>query len=101
MVLILSMQLTQGAASSAQYGIARTRRVRRAPALHDHNMRLNRGAPMHILWTALGIAGSIIATYVGQAMGWHQAGQSAGLVGALLGAVVLLVIYHLIVRTRQ
>lgn len=53
------------------------------------------------LTAALGIAGSIIATYVGQAMGWYQAGQSAGFIGGLLGAIVLLVVYHLIVRTRS
>ena len=52
------------------------------------------------LTAALGIAGSIIATYVGQAMGWYQAGQTAGFVGGLVGAVVLLVIYHLFTRTR-
>jgi uncharacterized membrane protein YeaQ/YmgE (transglycosylase-associated protein family) len=52
------------------------------------------------LTAALGIAGSIIATYVGQFMGWYQAGESAGFIGALTGAVVLLVIYHLVMRTR-
>ncbi len=52
------------------------------------------------LTAALGIAGSIIATYVGQAMGWYQAGESAGFVGDVLGAIVLLAIYHLIVRNR-
>jgi uncharacterized membrane protein YeaQ/YmgE (transglycosylase-associated protein family) len=50
------------------------------------------------LTAALGIAGSIGATYVGQAMGWYQAGEGAGFVGALIGAIVLLVIYHLIAR---
>ena len=54
-----------------------------------------------VLTAALGIAGSISATYVGQAMGWYQAGKSAGFVGGLLGAIVLLVLYHLIVRTRS
>ncbi|HEY7942912.1 MAG TPA: GlsB/YeaQ/YmgE family stress response membrane protein [Casimicrobiaceae bacterium] len=51
-----------------------------------------------LLTAALGIAGSIGATYIGQAMGWYQAGQGAGFIGALIGAVILLVIYHLIVR---
>jgi uncharacterized membrane protein YeaQ/YmgE (transglycosylase-associated protein family) len=49
---------------------------------------------------ALGIAGSIVATYVGQAMGWYQAGESAGFVGGVIGAIVLLVIYHLFRRNR-
>lgn len=51
-----------------------------------------------LLTSALGIAGSIGATYLGQAMGWYQAGQGAGFFGALIGAIILLVIYHLIAR---
>ena len=50
---------------------------------------------------ALGIAGSLIATYVGRALGWYQVGQSAGFIAALIGAVVLLVIYHLVIRSRS
>jgi uncharacterized membrane protein YeaQ/YmgE (transglycosylase-associated protein family) len=45
---------------------------------------------------ALGIAGSIIATWLGQAIGWYQAGQSAGFIMSVVGAVVLLFIYRLI-----
>ena len=45
---------------------------------------------------ALGIAGSIIATWLGQAVGWYQAGQSAGFIMSVVGAVVLLFIYRLI-----
>ena len=48
---------------------------------------------------AIGIAGSLIATYVGQAVGWYQAGESAGFIGAVIGAIVLLVIYHLVRRS--
>ena len=48
---------------------------------------------------ALGIAGSIIATWLGQAIGWYQAGQSAGFIMSVVGAVVLLFIYRLI-RSR-
>jgi uncharacterized membrane protein YeaQ/YmgE (transglycosylase-associated protein family) len=39
---------------------------------------------------ALGIAGSIIATWLGQAIGWYQAGQSAGFIMSVVGAVLLL-----------
>ncbi len=53
------------------------------------------------LTAALGIAGSIIATYVGHAMGWYVAGETAGFIGGLVGAIVLLVIYHLFTRTRS
>jgi uncharacterized membrane protein YeaQ/YmgE (transglycosylase-associated protein family) len=52
------------------------------------------------LTAALGIAGSILATYLGHLLGWYQAGESAGFIGALIGAIVLLVIYHLVMRSR-
>jgi uncharacterized membrane protein YeaQ/YmgE (transglycosylase-associated protein family) len=47
---------------------------------------------------AIGIAGSLVATFAGQALGWYNAGQPAGFVGSLIGAIILLVIYHLIRR---
>ncbi len=43
-----------------------------------------------ILTGALGIAGSLAAGFVGQALGWYQAGQGAGWIASVLGAVVLL-----------
>ena len=46
----------------------------------------------------LGIVGSLVATYLGQAMGWYQAGASAGFIASVVGAIVLLVIYGLVVR---
>jgi uncharacterized membrane protein YeaQ/YmgE (transglycosylase-associated protein family) len=47
------------------------------------------------LTAALGIAGSLAATYLGQLAGLYSAGQSAGFIGAVIGAVVLLLVYHL------
>jgi uncharacterized membrane protein YeaQ/YmgE (transglycosylase-associated protein family) len=41
----------------------------------------------------LGIGGSLIATFLGQALGFYQPGQSAGFIGATIGAILLLVIY--------
>ncbi len=49
---------------------------------------------------ALGIAGAIVATYLGQAVGWYAPGQPAHFIGAVVGAIVLLAIYHLIMRSR-
>jgi uncharacterized membrane protein YeaQ/YmgE (transglycosylase-associated protein family) len=43
-----------------------------------------------ILTSVLGIAGSFAAGFVGQALGWYQAGQGAGFIGSLVGAIVLL-----------
>ena len=47
---------------------------------------------------AIGIAGSLLATYGGQAMGFYRAGEPAGFIGSLIGAIILLVIYHLVRR---
>ncbi len=49
-----------------------------------------------IMTILLGIGGSLLATYGGQAIGFYQAGQAAGFIGAVVGAGVLLVIYGLI-----
>jgi len=53
-----------------------------------------------ILTSLLGIAGSLIATYFGQWMGWYRPDEAAGFFGALLGAVVLCVLYTLVARKR-
>jgi uncharacterized membrane protein YeaQ/YmgE (transglycosylase-associated protein family) len=45
---------------------------------------------------AIGIAGSIGATYLGQMIGWYQQGQSAGFIMSVLGAVLILALYRLI-----
>jgi uncharacterized membrane protein YeaQ/YmgE (transglycosylase-associated protein family) len=45
-----------------------------------------------ILTILLGIGGSMLAGFIGQAMGWYQAGQGAGWIASVLGAVVLLVV---------
>ena len=46
-----------------------------------------------IMTILLGIGGSIAATYGGQALGIYQVGETAGFIGAVIGAVVLLIIY--------
>lgn len=43
-----------------------------------------------ILTAVLGIAGSFAAGFIGQALGWYQAGQGAGFIGSVIGALVLL-----------
>ncbi len=45
-----------------------------------------------ILTTVVGVGGALLATFIGQALGWYQAGQNAGFLAALVGAIVLLVI---------
>ena len=44
---------------------------------------------------ALGIAGSLAATFLGQFAGWYKEGETAGFIAATLGAIVLLVLYHI------
>jgi len=49
-----------------------------------------------IVTILLGIAGSIVATWLGRAIGWYQEGQSAGFIMSVVGAILLLAIYHFI-----
>ena len=49
-----------------------------------------------ILTTVLGIVGAVVATYLGQAVGWYQADENAGFIGAIVGAIILLVVWGFI-----
>ena len=49
-----------------------------------------------ILTTILGIVGAFVATFLGQALGWYRPGEGAGLIGAVVGAIVLLFVYSLV-----
>jgi uncharacterized membrane protein YeaQ/YmgE (transglycosylase-associated protein family) len=49
-----------------------------------------------IITTILGVAGAFLATYLGQMIGWYKAGEGAGFIGAVVGAIILLIPYHLI-----
>jgi uncharacterized membrane protein YeaQ/YmgE (transglycosylase-associated protein family) len=51
-----------------------------------------------IVTILIGIAGSVVATWLGRAIGWGGEGQSAGFIMSLLGAILLLGIYHLVRR---
>ena len=53
-----------------------------------------------ILTTILGIVGAFVATYLGQALGWYNAGEGAGLIGATVGAIVVLLIWGAIAGRR-
>jgi uncharacterized membrane protein YeaQ/YmgE (transglycosylase-associated protein family) len=54
----------------------------------------------YILTTVLGIVGAFVATYLGQAIGWYGPDQSAGLIGAVVGAVLILLVWGFVVRSR-
>ena len=51
-----------------------------------------------LITIALGIGGALLATYGGQALGLYNAGEPAGFIGSVVGAIILLAIYHLITR---
>jgi len=54
-----------------------------------------------ILTTLLGIAGAFLATYLGQALGWYEAGEGAGLIGATVGAIIVLLIWGAVAGRRR
>ena len=54
-----------------------------------------------ILTAVLGIVGAFVATYLGQAVGWYKAGESAGFVGAIVGAIIILVVWGVIASRIQ
>lgn len=47
---------------------------------------------------AIGIAGSLLATFGGRGLGWYGEGEPAGFFASLIGAIILLVIYHFVRR---
>jgi uncharacterized membrane protein YeaQ/YmgE (transglycosylase-associated protein family) len=53
-----------------------------------------------IMTTILGIVGAFVASYLGQAVGWYQAGQGAGLIGAIVGAVIVLFVWGIISKNK-
>ena len=52
-----------------------------------------------IITTILGIVGALVATFLGQAMGIYAAGQSAGFIGAVIGAIAVLAVWHIFRRS--
>ena|SRR5215510_6537104 len=54
-----------------------------------------------ILTTLLGIGGSFAATYLGQALGWYHAGEKAGFIGAVVGAILVLVVWGILAPRLQ
>ena len=53
-----------------------------------------------VLTTVLGIAGALVATWIGQTIGWYRPDQGAGIIGATLGALIVLVVWHRLVVQR-
>jgi len=54
-----------------------------------------------IVTILLGIAGALIASYLGQAVGWYTPGQPAGWIMSIVGAMILLLLYRLFFKRKQ
>jgi uncharacterized membrane protein YeaQ/YmgE (transglycosylase-associated protein family) len=54
-----------------------------------------------ILTTVLGIVGAFLATFLGQALGWYEAGEGAGLIGATVGAIIVLLVWGALASRRN
>lgn len=54
-----------------------------------------------ILTSILGIVGAFVASYLGQALGWYNPGEGAGLIGAVVGAIIVLLIYGMATGRRR
>lgn len=54
-----------------------------------------------IVTTLLGIVGAVVATWIGQAMGFYSEGQTAGFIASVIGAIVVLFVYNLVARNRH
>ena len=53
-----------------------------------------------VLTTILGIVGAVVASYLGRALGWYAPGEGAGLIGAVVGAIVVLFVWGVIAKRR-
>ena len=53
-----------------------------------------------IMTTILGIIGAFIATFIGQAIGWYGPNDGAGFIGAIVGAIIVLLIWGFIAGRR-
>ena len=53
-----------------------------------------------ILTTVLGIVGAVLATFLGQGIGLYEPGETAGFIGAIVGAIIILLIWRQLSRPR-
>lgn len=54
-----------------------------------------------IITMLLGVAGSFVASYLGEKMGWYEQGHAAGFIASVVGAMLLLLLYRLIAPRRS
>ena len=54
-----------------------------------------------IVTILLGVAGALLAGFLGNAMGWYRPGQGAGFIAAIIGAIIILFVYRLVAGRRR
>ncbi len=54
-----------------------------------------------IVTILLGVAGALLAGFIGNALGWYRAGEGAGFIAAIIGAIIILFVYRLIAGRRS
>ena len=54
-----------------------------------------------VVTMVIGIVGAFVATFIGQSIGWYRHDQGAGLIGATLGSIIVLFIWHRLVVQRS
>lgn len=53
-----------------------------------------------IITMALGVAGSLLAGFLGRSLGWYRENEGAGFIASIIGAIILLGLYRLVVSKR-
>jgi uncharacterized membrane protein YeaQ/YmgE (transglycosylase-associated protein family) len=74
--------------------------------LHSrHNRKVHHAGRQRAGWLHshrhLGIVGAFVATYLGQALGWYRPGEEAGVIGAVVGAIIVLLVYGMVAGRRR
>jgi uncharacterized membrane protein YeaQ/YmgE (transglycosylase-associated protein family) len=54
-----------------------------------------------IITILLGIGGSVLAGYIGRSAGWYAEGEPVGFLAALIGAIILLLLYRMLFRRKR
>lgn len=54
-----------------------------------------------IITTLLGIAGALVAKFLGQALNWYEEGEPAGFIASVIGAIILLILYRIVFGRRK
>lgn len=54
-----------------------------------------------IITILLGVAGSVLFSYLGQFLGFYNEGETAGFIGSIIGAIILLILYRIFLKKKE